>query len=424
MSKNHKKLNIGFISTRISGTDGVSLETEKWEQILREFCHNIYWFAGELDRDPERSLLVKEAYFNTPENLELNKAVFGTEKRSRATTDLINVQKEFLKDRLYKFIEKFSLDILIPENCLAIPMQIPLGAALTEVIIETQIPVIAHHHDFYWERPRFLINSVGDYISSSFPPDLPSIKHVVINSMIQKDLAAKRGISSTVIYNVIDFSRKIKVLDDFNSDFRKKLGFADDDILILQPTRVVSRKGIEQALYLIKSLDMPKAKLIISHSAGDEGLDYFNWINESARQQNIPVYFIYNHLHDKRKYDEKGNKLYCLWDVYPHVDLVTYPSLYEGFGNAFLEAVYFRKPLLVNRYSVYIVDIEPKGFDVVAIDGYLTQEKVSQVREVLLNRKLRTEMVERNYELGKKYFSMSLLRERLKVILNSIYGER
>ena len=423
MGKNNRQLNIGFVSTRISGTDGVSLETEKWELILKEFGHKVFWFAGELDREPERSFLVREAYFNSEENSELNKKIFGTEKRTRETTNRINTQKEFLKDRLYEFAEKFSIDILIPENCLAIPMHIPLGAALSEFIVETGMPVIAHHHDFYWERPRFLINSVGDYISSSFPPDLPSIKHVVINSMIQKDLAAKRGISSTVIYNVIDFSKKRKVLDEFNSDFREKLGFAEDDILILQPTRVVSRKGIEQALYLIKSLDMPKAKLIISHSAGDEGLDYFNWINESAKQQNIPVYFIYNHLHDKRKYDENGNKLYCLWDVYPHVDLVTYPSLYEGFGNAFLEAVYFKKPLLVNRYSVYIVDIEPKGFDVIAIDGYLTQEKVSQVREVLLDRNLREKMVERNYQLGKKYFSMNLLRERLKVILNSIYGE-
>ena len=53
--------------------------------------------------------------------------------------------------------------------------------------------------------------------------------------------------------------------------------------------------------------------------------------------------------------------------------MVTYPSLYEGFGNAFLEAVYFHKPILVNRYSVYIVDIEPKGFEVVAMDGFLTR---------------------------------------------------
>ncbi len=40
-----KKLNIGFVSTRISGTDGVSLETEKWEQIFIEFGHKVFWFA-------------------------------------------------------------------------------------------------------------------------------------------------------------------------------------------------------------------------------------------------------------------------------------------------------------------------------------------------------------------------------------------
>ena len=423
MKNNSKKLNIGFISTRISGTDGVSLETEKWEQIFVEFGHKVFWFAGELDREPDQSMLVEEAFFNHPDNIKLNSYIFGSQKRSRTVTNLINSQKELLKDKLYSFLEKYNINILIPENSLAIPMHIPLGLALTEIIAETQIPVIAHHHDFFWERSRFLINAVGDYLSSSFPPDLPSVKHVVINSLIQKDLAAKRGISSTVIYNVIDFNKQENGFDDFNRDFRSNLGFKDDDILILQPTRVVSRKGIEQALYLIKNLNMPKAKLLISHSPGDEGMDYFNWINESARDQNIPVFFIHNHLHDKRKYDEKGNKQYCLWDVYPHVDLVTYPSLYEGFGNAFLEAVYFKKPLLVNRYSVYIVDIEPKGFDVIAIDGYLTQKAVSQVREVLSNRDMRLKMVEHNYLLGKRYFSMNLLRERLGVILSSIYGE-
>ena len=423
MSNENKQLNIGFISTRFAGTDGVSLETDKWEQVFTEFGHKIFWFAGALDRELQQSHLVEEAFFNHPDNLRLNKSLFGTQKRSRSTTNLINNRKEFLKDKLYQFISDFRIDILIPENCLAIPMHIPLGMALTEIIIETQIPVIAHHHDFFWERPRFLINAVGDILSSSFPPDLPSIKHVVINSMIQKDLAAKRGISSTVIYNVVDFDNVHSAIDEYNKDFRRDLGFDEDDILILQPTRVVSRKGIEQALYLLKNLNLPKAKLLISHSAGDEGADYFDWIIESAEQQEIPVYFIYNHLHDKRKIDESGKKLYCLWDVYPHVDLVTYPSLYEGFGNAFLEAVYFKKPLLVNRYSVYIVDIEPKEFDVVAIDGYLTQKSVQQVRDVLQNESRRKEMVEKNFLLGKKYFSLSLLRLRLGAILSSIYGE-
>jgi hypothetical protein len=58
-----------------------------------------------------------------------------------------------------------------------------------------------------------------------------------------------------------------------------------------------------------------------------------------------------------------------LWDVYPHADFITYPSLYEGFGNAFLEAIYFKKPLLINRYAIFVRDIEPKGFDLITMDG-------------------------------------------------------
>ena len=58
----------------------------------------------------------------------------------------------------------------------------------------------------------------------------------------------------------------------------------------------------------------------------------------------------------------EGKKVYTLWDLYHHADFVTYPSIYEGFGNALLEAIYFRKACLINRYSIFIRDIEPKGF--------------------------------------------------------------
>ncbi len=423
MHKDSKNLNIGFVSTRFAGTDGVSLETEKWEQVFESFGHKNFWFAGQTDRDPSRCVTAEEAFFNHGDNITLNRSLIGTQKRSREITDMIYRQKEHLKNKLYEFIGKFDIDLIVAENCLAIPMHIPLGQALTEVIIENKIPAIGHHHDFYWERPRFLINAVGDILNSSFPPDLPEIKHVVINSMIQKDLAARRGISSTVIYNVIDFSEDINGIDEYNRDFRSDLGFDEDDILILQPTRVVSRKGIEHALDLVRKLDMPKVKLIISHSSGDEGDEYFDWIKETAAQMDIPVYFISNHLHEKRRYDSSGKKQYCLWDVYPHVDMVTYPSLYEGFGNAFLEAVYFKKPILVNRYTVYIVDIEPKGFDVISIDGYLTKKTVSEVRDVLMNQERRKIMVEKNFALGKQYFSTTLLRKKIGILLDGIFGE-
>ena len=68
-----------------------------------------------------------------------------------------------------------------------------------------------------------------------------------------------------------------------------------------------------------------------------------------------------------------GRRVYTLADVYPQADLVTYPSSIEGFGNAFLEAVYHRRPLVVNRYSIYEIDIKPHGFRVVEFDNYVSR---------------------------------------------------
>lgn len=420
--KHPRTLHIGFVSTRFRGLDGVSLETAKWVSLLERFHHRCFWFAGELDTDTERSVCVPEAYFRHPANLELERQLFGTVSRSRALTETLHRTKERLKDRLYEFVERFRLDLLIAENALSLPMHLPLGMALTELIAETGIPTIGHHHDFFWERPRFLLNAVKDILDMAFPPDLLSLRHVVINSRAQRDLAGKRSISSQLIYNVIDFDRDLAPLDDFNRDFRADLSFAPEDLLILQPTRVVSRKGIEQAIYLAERLGLPGVKLLISHSHEDEGVEYLEWIMESARREEVPLYLIQNRLHDSRRYSSGGKKLYCLWDVYPHMDLITYPSLYEGFGNAFLEAVYFRKPLLVNRYEVYITDIEPKGFDVIAIDGYLTPRAVEEVRQVLQDGERRRAMVEKNFELARKHFSFQSLRRGLNILLTDFFG--
>ena len=70
-----------------------------------------------------------------------------------------------LKDDIYDFVKKFDIDLIIPENALTIPMNIPLGIAITEFIAETNIQTIAHHHDFYWERDRFMINAIQDYLN-------------------------------------------------------------------------------------------------------------------------------------------------------------------------------------------------------------------------------------------------------------------
>jgi glycosyltransferase involved in cell wall biosynthesis len=414
---------IGFISTRIHGTDGVTLEARKWAHILGDMEHSCYWMAGLLDAPPERSYTAPLAFFNHPEVADVQGKLFGVAFRTREVTNQIQSIKERLKDELYKYIEKFQLEVLVPENILAIPMHIPLGLAMTEVIAETTLPVIAHHHDFVWERERFTLSAVHDYLQSAFPPLLYRMEHVVINSMQQKELARRLGIPSQVIPNVLDFETPAPGLDEYNRDLRREIGLRDDDWFILQPTRVVQRKGIEHAIELVRRLKDPRAKLVISHPAGDEGNAYMAMLNDRIADAGVDVRFIADRVGEVRGINAEGKKVYTLFDVYPHADLITYPSHYEGFGNAFLEAVYFGKPVVVNTYAVYACDIDPLGFKTIKLTQLVTREVVEQVRNVLNNPMLRGEWAANNYALGLKYFSYSVARRKLAARLANLFGE-
>jgi mannosylglucosylglycerate synthase len=218
---------------------------------------------------------------------------------------------------------------------------------------------------------------------------------------------------------VFDFDTEPPAMDEYARDLREQIGLKPDDILILQPTRLVSRKGVEHAIELVRRLKEPRAKLVVSHSAGDEGLAYYNWLRELAQSEGVDIRFVANRFSETRKFDEQGRKLYTLWDIYPHADLVTYPSIYEGFGNAFLEAMYFRKPIVVNRYSVYMLDIEPLGFETVAMDGYVTDDVVEKVRHVLNDPELRKQMADRNFTIARQHFSLAVLKRRLHNLIES-----
>jgi glycosyltransferase involved in cell wall biosynthesis len=327
-----------------------------------------------------------------------------------------------LKVQLYGFISRFKIDLLIVENALTIPLHIPLGIALSEVIAETEIPTIAHHHDFYWERDRFSINAVKDYLQMAFPPNLPGMKHVVINSEAQEQLALRTGISSTIIPNVLDFENPPNVDVTGAEAFRRSIALNNKDKIILQPTRIIRRKGIEQSIKLVKELKDPCNKLIISHENGDEGFEYAEWLKGCALEHQVDLRMLTTKVKNPLT-NGNHNKNYSLWDIYPHADFVTYPSLYEGFGNAFLEAIYFKKPLLINRYPIFVRDIEPKGFDLVVMDGFLSKKSVQKVKEIIESRERRERMVNNNYEVARQYYSYSVLQNRLIAIVNDFFGQ-
>ncbi len=413
-----KRKRIGFVSTRLAGTDGVSLETFKWYQVLERNGYECFFFAGELDTPPDHSFLEPKAHFDDPEVLEMHQKFFGTCQRDKALSEKVQELKNYLKKRLYEFCEQFKIDILIPENALAIPMNIPLGLAITELVAETCIPTVAHHHDFSWERNRFLINAVSDYLSYAFPPNLSPIRHVVINSAASRQLSYRKGLSNVIIPNVFDFKSPPLEKNEKSMELRKELGFDDDDLFVLQPTRVVPRKWIERAVELVSLLSMKHPRLVVSHEYGDEGDQYARRIIEYAERLGVEIIYLGDRIGPARCFVTATDKRYTMDDVYQAADLITYPSGYEGFGNAFLEAIYFKKPIVVNRYSIFIEDIEPCGFDVVAFESFVSRDVVKKLQEYLRPEKLASAL-KKNYELGNKYFSYEVLEQKLLHILKS-----
>jgi glycosyltransferase involved in cell wall biosynthesis len=412
-----RKGRIGFISTRLAGTDGVSLETVKWSNVLTNLGHECYYFAGESDWPEERSCLVPEAHFNHPLIASLNAELFSDYVRSPKISHKIQEAKDFLKKRLYDFNSTFQLDLLIAENILSLPMNVPLGLALTEFIAENYFPTLAHHHDFFWERERYALTAADDYLRMAFPPTLRSITHVVINSFAGRQLALRAGSVSTLIPNVMDFHQPPSETDDYVSDFRAILGIKPDEYILLQPTRVVPRKRIEHAIELARRIGV-KCALVISHSSGDEGGEYQTHLQDYADLMGVRIIFASDIINHYRSQKPGNKKIFSIADVYRQADLVTYPSSVEGFGNAFLETIYYKKPIVMSAYEIFKTDIQPKGFKVIGFENFVREDTVRQVRTILNEPGTVAEMTKHNYELGRLYYSNQVLETRLASLVS------
>ena len=414
-------MRIGFISTRLKGTDGVSLEVEKWSRLLSRLGHAVFFCAGELGGYASQGMLIPRMHFQHRAILSLNERAFNlqADQAPAALLDEIHQIAAEIQPALRQFILSNHLDLIVVQNALAIPMHLPLGVCLSRLIEELHIPTIAHHHDFFWERTRFQVGGMLDFLDTYFPPHLPLIQHVTINSLAQNRLKARRGIDSVVVPNVHDFAAAPPGIDEYNRDFRERTGLRRDDLLILQPTRVIQRKGIELSLELVNRLQLPNARLIITHSAGDEGLSYWRWIEREAACMGVSLSLFDAWIAEERRVVNQ-RKQYTLWDAYPHADLVTYPSLYEGFGNALLETIYFKRLAVVNRYPVYVADLAPLGFEFIELEDFVSEQAVRQVRQLLHAPEQVRRMTEKNYQIAQENFSLEVLQKKILQLLANV----
>lgn len=416
-------MNIGFISTRLAGVDGVSLETTKVAHTLRDMGHNCFYCAGELEDSEFPSRLVPRMGLHDPVILELYDLAFQNATPPPKLYDRIFAEADHIRAELMAFVQQYDIDLLIPQNSSTIPINIPLGVAFRDLIERTRIPAICHHHDFYWERERFMNNCVQDILDTAFPPQQDCIQHMVINRIMQRRLKTWYGIDAHYMPNVFDFENPHPPPDDYALSFRQEMSLSEDDLIVLQPTRIIRRKAIEKAIELMRKLDDERLILLITGYEGDEPGGYGDWLREEADRAQIRYRFIGDYVKTVRGTVD-GKKIFLLWDVYPHAHFITYPSVYEGFGNALIETLYFRKPLIVHTYPMYLSDIKSAGVRAVEFYHDITPNVLAQTRRLIDDVDFRQAMVEHNYAVGSQHFSYTRMREVLQTAISrvSIYS--
>lgn len=442
--------NIALCHFRTGETDGVSLEMDKWKKSLEKQGHKVCFISGK--RNGVDSLVIEELFYKQPSNDKFVRNAYEKLTDYKTETEFKNDMLEYAKiieDRLISLIDEYKIDVLVPNNIWSLGWGLPAGIGFADAVKKTGIKCVTHHHDFYWEREKYdnpTCGFIGEWLEEYFPPNMGNISHVVINKIAQKELKDRRGLESTVVPNVFDFAEEVWKLDDYNKDLREKVGLKESDIVFLQATRIAKRKGIELALDVLGELGKEKyLNVLRNHKLYDgrtfttenrivfifAGMDeseegYLDILKEKAKSLNVEIMFINDLIEAER--EENGIKKYSLWDAYVLADIVSYPSLLEGWGNQFLEAVFAKKPVLVYEYPVYETDIKEKGFEIISLGNKFEfcEKKLANVHQKIVekaaaqcivqltNTELRETQARSNFDLGKSYYSYESLGEILK----------
>jgi len=279
---------VAIVSYRLGGTDGVSIEAAKWARAFTELGAGVRTVAGAGNAD----ILVEGLAGDSEDPVagdQLGEALAGA-------------------------------DLVVVENCCSLPLNPRAGHAVAASLAGR--PAILRHHDLAWQRPQFR--------DEPPPPDDPCWWHVTINERSRLELAA-RGIQAVTFYN--RFDPDVPAGD--RQATRAALDVAEDEIVVLQPTRAIPRKNVPGGILFARAL----------------GATY--WLLGSAEDGYGPeLERILDRVRTQIRVLRGFPPATTIHDAYAACDVVVLPSTFEGFGNPSIESALHRRPLAIGAYPV------------------------------------------------------------------------
>ena len=444
--------NIGICHFRIGKTDGVSLEIEKRKELLVHMGHIVKTISG--GRNNNADFIIPELEFDAPELVRIKENAFFELKDFTSGEELMTAIDKLAARIEHQFLEiqeQENFGTLFLHNIFSHALNLPAAKAFYEIARKNGITIAAVHHDFYWDGRNAQIYQptcevIQDFVDKYLPPQLPNVSHIVINSLNQEKLKQEHGINAKVAPDTFNFEQKPWVPDEFNSTLLQDLNIQKNDIFVLQATRVVERKAIELAVEFVAELTKRKNKLVgktlyngktitedskvvlvLAGYTEDFALPYRKKLEDEIKRTGIEARFA-DHYIDTDRLKTRNLKIYSLWDSYVFADIITYPSLWEGWGNQFVEAIFAKKPIVVFEYPVFKSDIKPEGYNVISLGDALGDDLPNRLVQVpathttaavtqaitTLTDPATPKILEQNFVIGKKHHGRHVLEKILE----------
>ena len=404
---------VAFVSFRLKALDGVSAEAEKWINVFEQWGCEVHRVAGHIPDAAENDHVISELNYLDPQVESLTEMAFDPGQDRKIVEREFARLKEEIERRLIPELNDIAPDVVVVENVFSLPLNLPFTAVLCRYLEDADVASIAVHHDFFWQDPRFSKCLFEELLASHFPASLPRMRHVTINNRSREELFRRTGVAATCIHNCFDFDLP-REPDDFNKNLRADLGLSDEMVMFLQPTRAIERKGIGLSIRFVEDFAAASgrpARLVVTGPC-EQG--YESKFGRMCRNSKAEVLHVPNLLGSYRNHPNSRSP-YDVRDAYAVSDMVTFPSYREGFGNPVLESVVHRKLLLVADYPV-LEELREFGFQFLQLDDRAVERAV----KIMEYPTLMEEMTDRNFEIGRKNFSMDKLREEMTELLSSV----
>ena len=420
-----------------------------------------------------------------------------------------------ISEKLGKYIEEHNINLLYIINVCSNPGNVSLALAVVLISEYFGIPVINNNHDFYWEggnrkedrvkqglpkgpRDFFFTNSdVGEFFSVIevlFPWERKSWMTVNINHLQYErtiQICGHNPVNVEQIGTAIEYNSHLKVSKrDIFSTFKqvasifantkesltvhavsrnldsdrslrpillgyktqKQFDFTSNNIVFLQPTRVISRKSIELNFTLIakmisnkrfrtKLIDNPdlKISLIVTGPIphGQQGYyeklkqDYNKFLKKLPAKFRSKVYlgFLFSEF-DRDVFKQRYNAPFDISQLYHIASLVLLPSQTEGRGLPILEAAASGTPIYCRQYEPREVYEEVIGTNLKEKDRLrvlefkgikLTKRLINEIIDQVFYPQNKVDNVTHNLRVIKNRYSYKSLESNIKDILKNLH---